>query len=151
MAFIQRFFIALFLVGTSMTTSASDLQLPAQFEVEAVLKQYIEGIRTGDVALLKSIFDKDARLHGYIMGNYVNGPLDVFLNDVAKNPAPAKSGEPFRATIVSLQVNDKIARGTVIEESYFGLNFTDHFHLLKNDKGSWVIVDKIFHHEPAKK
>ena len=151
MTLIKRFFIGLFLMGLSMTTLANDLQLPAQFEVEAVLKKYIEGIRTGDVALLKSVFDKDARLHGYIMGNYVNGPLDMFLNDVAKNPAPVKSGEPFRATIVSLQVNNNIARGTVIEESYFGLNFTDHFHLLKNDKGQWVIVDKIFYHEPPAK
>ncbi len=41
-------------------------------------------------------------------------------------------------------------RATVIEQSYFGLNFMDHFHLLKSPKG-WVIVDKIFYHEPPKK
>lgn len=133
-----------------MTTSADALQLPAYFEVEATLKKYIEGIRTGDVELLRSIFDKDARLHGYIMGNFVNGPLDVFLKDVAEKPAPVKSGEPFRATITAIHVHENIARGTVVEQSYFGLNFMDHFHLLRTDKG-WVIVDKIFYHEPPKK
>lgn len=133
-----------------MTTSADDLQLPAYFEVQAVLNKYIEGIRTGDVGLLKSIFDENARLHGYIMGNFVNGTLDVFLKDVAEKPAPVKSGEPFRATIVEMHVDETVARGTVIEQSYFGLNFRDHFHLLKTDRG-WVIVDKIFYHEPPKK
>lgn len=41
----------------------------------------------------------------------------------------------------------RTARGTVIEQCYFGLNFKDHFRLLKTDQG-WVIVDKLFHHEP---
>lgn len=150
MSALKRFFIGIFWVSASMTSSADSLQLPGYFEVEATLNKYIEGIRTGDVELLKSVFDKDARLHGYIMGNFVNGPLDVFLKDVAEKPAPVKSGEPFRASIVEIHVNENIARGTVIEQSYFGLNFMDHFHLLKTDKG-WMIVDKIFYHDPPKK
>jgi hypothetical protein len=149
MSAFKKLFLVIFLVA-SMTTSADSLQLPAYFEVQATLNKYIEGIRTGNVELLKSVFDENARLHGYIMGNFVNGPLDVFLKDVAEKPAPAKSGEPFRATIVDIHVNDNIARGMVIEQSYFGLSFMDHFHLLKTDKG-WVIVDKIFYHEPPKK
>lgn len=132
-----------------MTTPSDSLQLPAYFEVEAVLHRYIEGIRSGNVELLKSIFDEKAGLHGYIMGNFVNGTTEVFLQDVASKPAPVKSGEPFRATIVDIHVNGNVARGTVIEQSYFGLNFMDHFHLLKTSRG-WVIVDKIFHHEPPK-
>lgn len=133
-----------------MTSSADDLRLPAYFEVEAVLNRYIEGIRTGNVELLKSIFDEDARLHGCIMGNFVNGSLDVFLRDVAEKPAPVKSGEPFRAAIVAVHVNGNVARATVIEQSYFGLNFMDHFHLLKTARG-WLVVDKIFYHEPPGK
>lgn len=132
-----------------MTVPADNLQLPAHFEVEATVRRYIEGIRTGDVQMLKEVFDPDARLHGEIMGHRVHGPLDVFLKDVAEKPAPAKSGEPFRAAIVDLHVNGRVARATVIEESYFGLNFMDHFHLLMTDRG-WVIVDKIFHHEPPR-
>lgn len=132
-----------------MTGPTVDLQLPAHFEVKAALERYIEGIRTGDVALLQSVFDANARLHGYIMGQFVNGPLDVFLKDVTEKPAPVKSGEPFRATIVDIRVDGNVACGTVIEESYFGLNFVDHFHLLKTARG-WAIVDKIFHHEPPK-
>ena len=150
MAALKQIFLGILLVAASMTSSAENLQLPAYFEVEAILNKYIEGIRTGDVALLKRIFDKDARLHGYIMGNFVNGPLDVFLKDVAEKPAPVKSGEPFRASIVDIHVNENVARATVIEQSYFGLNFMDHFHLLKSAQG-WVIVDKIFYHEPPQK
>lgn len=133
-----------------MTTLTDSLQLSAYFEVQAALNKYIEGIRTGDVALLRSVFDENARLHGTIMGNEVNGPLDVFLKDVAENPPPVKSGEPFRAAIVDIHVNGNTARGTVIEQSYFGLNFMDHFHLLKTARG-WVIVDKLFYHEPPAK
>lgn len=132
-----------------MTRSSVDLQLPAHFEVLATLERYIEGIRKGDVALLQSVFDEHARLHGCIMGHFVNGPLDLFLKDVAEKPAPVRSGEPFRATIVDIRVDGHVARGSVIEESYFGLNFVDHFHLLRTERG-WVIVDKIFHHEPPK-
>ncbi|MBS0399148.1 MAG: nuclear transport factor 2 family protein [Proteobacteria bacterium] len=132
-----------------MTVPADNLQLPAHFEVETAVRKYIEGIRTGNVQLLKEVFDPDARLHGVIMGHFVHGPLDAFLKDVAEKPAPAKSGEPFRAAIVDLHVNGSVARATVIEESYFGLNFMDHFHLLKTERG-WVIVDKIFFHEPPR-
>lgn len=147
---LNKVLVGCLLLGASMVSAAENLQLSQYFEVEATLKKYIEGIRTGDVALLKSVFDENAGLHGYIMGNLVNGSLDMFLKDVAEKPAPSKSGEPFRATVVEIHVNRNVARGTVIEESYFGLNFMDHFHLLKTDKG-WVIVDKIFYHEPPKK
>lgn len=146
---LKRFVIGLLLAGASLAASASELQLPAIFQVEAVLKQYIEGIRTGDVEMLRRIFDKNARLHGYIMGNEVNGTMDLFLKGVAERPSPAKSGEPFRATITGIEVTDTIARGTVVEESYFGMNFVDHFHLLKTAQG-WVIVDKLFFHEAPK-
>ncbi|MCC7461021.1 MAG: nuclear transport factor 2 family protein [Gammaproteobacteria bacterium] len=132
-----------------MTTSAGTLQLPAYFEAQEALNKYIEGIRTGNVELLRSVFDANARLHGSIMGTLVNGPLDVFLKDVSERPPPAKSGEPFRAAIVELHVNGNVARGTVIEQGYFGLNFMDYFHLLKTERG-WVIVDKTFYHEPPK-
>lgn len=142
-----RLITSLFLMVASMTSTAENLQIPAYFEVQSVVNKYIEGIRTGDVQLLRNVFDKDARLHGYIMGKFVNGPIDIFLSDVAKNTPPAKSGEPFRATIVSIEVNVDVARATVVEESYFGMNFKDHFHLIKNGQG-WVIVDKIFYHEP---
>lgn len=145
-----RLVTALFLMVASMTSTAENLQVPAYFEVQSVLNKYIEGIRTGDMQLLRNVFAKDARLHGYIKGNFVNGPIDIFLNDVAKNTPPAKSGEPFRATIVSIEVNVDIARATVVEESYFGMNFKDHFHLIRSGQG-WAIVDKIFYHEPLTK
>jgi hypothetical protein len=133
-----------------MTTSTDNLQLPAYFEVQATVNKYIEGIRTGDLALLKSAFDPKAQLHGTIMGNVINGSIDGFFDDVAKHPAPVKSGEPFRAAIVDIHVNGDVARATVIEQSYFGMNFMDHFHLQNTGKG-WVIVSKIFYHEPPKK
>lgn len=130
-----------------MTPSTGHLHLPAYFAVHEIVSKYIEGIHTGDVQLLKSIFDDNARVHGHIMGNFINGPIDVFLDTVAASPSPASSGEPFRATIIGIHVNGSVAHATVAEESYCGLNFMDHFHLLQTDAG-WVIVDKIFCHEP---
>ncbi len=130
-----------------MSTPERNLQLASHFQVQATLEKYIEGLRTGNVELLKSIFDPHARLHGYLMGNFVNGPLDMFLADVASRPPPVESGEPFRASIVSIHVIGRIATATVVEESYFGLNFMDQFQLLETDRG-WIIVDKLFHHEP---
>jgi hypothetical protein len=135
--------------GAQEPQAAGSLDLPAYFEVQATVNKYIEGIRTGDLTLLRSAFDPGARLHGTIMGKVVNGPIEVFFNDVAKNPPPVKSGEPFRAAIIDIHVNGDVARASVIEQSYFGLNFMDHFHLQKTDKG-WLIVSKIFHHEPSK-
>lgn len=129
-----------------MSSPEANLQLASHFQVRATLEKYIEGLRTGDVALLKSIFDPHARLHGYLMGNFVNGPLDMFLADVASRPPPVESGEPFRASIVAIHVIGRIATATVVEESYFGLNFLDQFQLLETERG-WIIVDKLFHHE----
>lgn len=132
-----------------MTNRADEPKLPAYFEVQAILEQYIEGIRTGNVQLLRGVFDPDARLHGYLMGTLVDGPVELFLNDVAARPPPVKSGEPFRAAIVDIHVDRRVARGTVVEESYFGLDFVDHFHLLETARG-WRIVDKTFSHEPPR-
>jgi len=112
-------------------------------QVRAVLASYVEGCRTGDVALLQQIFHADAAMCGYLAGSPLVGGPQPFFDAVAGNPSPAESGASYDTQISAVQVNGRMATGTLREQGFLGMDFTNHFHLIEID-GSWKIVSKLF-------
>jgi hypothetical protein len=70
-------------------------------------------------------------------------PIQGLYDFVSSNPAPAKSGEPFSASVAAIEVAGSVASAKITEQSYQGHNFTDFFNLLKIE-GRWWIVSKVF-------
>ncbi len=120
--------------------SASDAD-----QVRGVIGRYIEGSQRGDLGLVKSVFHPDARMSGFLQGNMMVGGPQPFYDAVASAPSPEKSGEPYRAQITHLDVAGRVASVTLTEGPYWGLHFTNYFHLIRAGS-DWLIISKTFNH-----
>lgn len=114
-------------------------------EVRAVIEQYIKGSGTGDVGSLESIFHPNAVMFGYLRGQLMDGGPKPFFDLVGSQPSLQSQGADYRAEIASIRVDGDVATATLIEDGFFGMSFTDRFHLVRTD-GRWLIVSKLFRH-----
>ena len=118
----------------------------AAFEEDGIrqaINFYIEGLRQGSVETLKQAFHPEATMCGHLGETLMVVPIQGLYDFVSSNPAPAKSGEPFSASVAAIEVARSVASAKITEQSYQGHNFTDFFNLLKID-GRWWIVSKVF-------
>ena len=92
---------------------------------------------------MKAIFHPDALMSGYMMGEYMMGSPEPFFQVVKEHPSPSESGTVYTAEISKVEVTGKVARATLKETNFMGMNFTDYFHLAKVDK-KWMIISKTF-------
>lgn len=109
---------------------------------EAVLDAYTRGTATRDVALLKSIFHPEAVMTGYLGGQHLMGGPEPFYGALEGNEV----GADYTGATVALTTDGDIASGTTEEKNLLGLNFTNHFHLVKQPDGRWLITAKLFRH-----
>lgn len=115
-------------------------------EIQNTVGLYFDGMYHSDAGLLKQAFHPAAFLMGYYEGNFAHIPLETWLEMIGNTPAPAKSGEVYDMHIVSIDITDTVAV-VKVADLYLGLRFTDYLSLVKTGDG-WVIVNKVFHHEP---
>ena len=111
--------------------------------VRAVVQLYVDGVRSGDMALLSRAFHPDAQMYGRFNGQAMNMPIVKFIEIAQGMPAPAKSGEAYRATISAVELSGDAAVATLKEVNYQGADFVDYF-TLQHDNGTWKIVNKTF-------
>ena len=116
---------------------------PAEDGIRQAINYYIEGLREGSVETLKEGFHAQALMSGHLGETMMIVPIQGLYDFVAANPAPALSGEPFEASIVSIDVSGSAASARIAEKSYQGHDFATFFHLLKIED-RWWIVSKIF-------
>lgn len=111
--------------------------------VRQVLENYIEGSYIADTTLLKSLFHPDAAMSGYLDGTPDIGTPQPFYEELEENPSAKESGEVYHAEIVFIHIADAMASAGIVEDNLLGVNYVNHFHLLKID-GAWKIVSKIY-------
>ena len=110
--------------------------------VREAINYYVDGMRTGSVESLKKGFHQQAILCGYLGDEMIAAPIEGLYEWVDSNPAPAKTGEVFDCSILSIEITGRVAAATVRETSHEG-NVIDYFHLLKvGDR--WWIVSKLW-------
>jgi hypothetical protein len=119
--------------------------MPAEAAVRATIQLYLDGTREGDVSKVQRSFHPQIRMSGYLQGQLLVGGPEPFYEAVTNAPAPAKSGEPYRAEVTHVEVAGPAAAATLVEGPYLGMHFTTYFHLLEID-GRWQIVSKTFMH-----
>ncbi len=113
-------------------------------EILATLKNYFDGIYTGDVALLRSAFHPHATLFGEIKGASYYKLLDEYLLAVANRKSPRELGEAYSMVPISIEVLGNIALAKV-HCVMLGFNYYDFLSLLCHE-GRWVITAKLFTH-----
>lgn len=121
-----------------MTATATE-----QDDIRQTINFYIEGLREGSVETLKQAFHEQATMCGYLGETMMIVPIQGLYDFVAAHDAPAKSGEPFSASVAAIEVAGSVASARITEKSYQGFDFTTFFQLLKIE-GKWWIVGKVF-------
>ena len=114
--------------------------------VRAVVDDYFQGLYHGDVEKLRSAFHQNARIVGYREGTYTDLARDQWLERVSSRPIPSEKGESFDMRIESIDLTGAV--GVVkVRDLYTGLQFTDYLSVMKIE-GRWLIMNKVFHHDP---
>ena len=111
--------------------------------IRQAINFYIDGLREGSIETLKEAFHSEATMCGYLGETLLVVPIQGLYDFVGSHDAPAKTGEPFDASIAAIEVAGSVASARITEKSYQGFDFTTLFHLLKID-GRWWIVGKVF-------
>lgn len=106
----------------------------------AIEQYYFKGIYEGNTALLEQVFYKDALLFGDIKGEPYFKTAQQYIEGVGSRLSPEKSGKPFEAVIISIDVINTIAAVKLNVKMYnhHYYNFIT-FHLMN---GKWLIVNK---------
>jgi hypothetical protein len=109
--------------------------------IREAIGHYIEGMRTGNVEVLRQGFHQQAILCGYLGDEMIAAPIDGLFDWVNSNPAPATTGEAFDCEVLSLEITGRVASAKV-RETHEG-TVIDYFDLLKvGDR--WSIVSKLW-------
>ncbi len=117
--------------------------------IREAINYYAEGMRTGNLEILKKGFHQQAILCGYLGDEMIAAPIEGLYDWVASNPAPAETDDVFGCAILAIEVTGRVAAATVRETSHEE-DVIDYFHLLK-DQDRWWIVSKLWDAEPVNK
>ena len=115
--------------------------------IKATIELYIEGLRTGNIELLKKAFHPKAMMYGASSKAVTIVEIEGLYGFISSNEPPSKTGEPHQCFISSVNVAGLAASVEVVEESAYGNDYTNYFSLLKID-GTWVIVSKTYNCNP---
>ena len=107
--------------------------------IAETLQRYIDGARTGDIALLRSAFTPGARVSGSYSGKPVSWTLQEFCDAVAKGGA----APGLEARVVSMEHSGGAAMARLEALNWRGTRYTDFFVLVKQGDG-WCIDSKVF-------
>jgi hypothetical protein len=113
--------------------------------LEAVARDYLDGMTYADEARLRRAFHPKAHIVGHFRGRFEFDSLDAFIAACKAESLPP--GTPYRSAVASIEVTGDIAVMRLTDD-YVGLSFTDYLSLVKHD-GRWQIVNKVFYVHPA--
>jgi len=109
--------------------------------IREAINYYAEGMKTGNVEVLRQGFHEQAILCGYLGDEMIAAPIEGLFEWVNSNPAPATTGEAFACEVLSVEITGRVATAK-IRETHEGA-VIDYFHLLKHGD-RWSIVSKLW-------
>ncbi len=109
-------------------------------EIAKVVRQYINGAKSGRGDDMKPAFHKDATVFGYVGDDLFAGPIQQLFDWNDENDPTTE----LQAWIASIELIDTVATVRLELDNWTGYRFTDLFTLLKID-GEWKIMSKVFH------
>lgn len=109
--------------------------------VERAVLKYAEGCGTADEAAVIEAFSPDAVMWGRLAGDYVSMTGREFAASVIADAQPA--GPEYSHRVHTIDVTGDIATAILDEEQFLGLDFRNHFGLVRRE-GQWRICSKVF-------
>ncbi len=114
--------------------------------VEAVVKQYFDGLHEGDADKLGAIFHPSADLRWLEKGELQVLPIPDWLDRVRKRPSAKAEGKSRDDFIVTVDRSDEVTAFIKVRCQLPPRYFTDYLIAMKLKEG-WQIVSKSYRYD----
>ena len=115
-------------------------------QVKNIVQLYVDSMDESNPDKVKKAFHANAKVVGYLHGDFLEMSVDDFANFVAsQQPPPQEKGENVVYEILECEIEG--TTGCVkVRDTYLGITFLDTLSFIKND-GEWRIYNKLFNVE----
>lgn len=115
-------------------------------QIESIIQLYIDSLDESNPDKVKEAFHENAKVVGYLHGDFMEMSVDDFANFVAsQQPSPKEKGENIVFEVLTSSIEGTIAL-VKLRDKYIGITFLDILSLIKCD-GQWKIYNKLFNVE----
>ncbi|RBI85626.1 hypothetical protein DRV85_07800 [Rhodosalinus halophilus] len=109
--------------------------------IRETIDRYVEGMRTADVALLRSAFHEHANMFGDFGDELMAAPIETLFDWASAELEPGATGADHRVEIGDIEIAGGVALARVHERGFFGGNAREFLTLVRSDEG-WRISSK---------
>tara|TARA_Y100000817_G_scaffold18150_1_gene13321 strand:+ start:700 stop:1068 length:369 start_codon:yes stop_codon:yes gene_type:complete len=115
-------------------------------QIENVIQLYVDSMNESNPDKVKQAFHSNAKVVGYLHGDFMEMSVDDFAGFVAsQQPSPKEKGENVVFEILSCDIEGATA-AVKVRDKYLGITFLDTLSLIKVESG-WKLYNKLFHVE----
>ena len=115
-------------------------------QIENVIQLYVDSMNESNPDKVKQAFHSNAKVVGYLHGDFMEMSVDDFAGFVAsQQPSPKEKGEYVDFEILSCDIEGATA-AVKVRDKYLGITFLDTLSLIKVES-EWKLYYKLFHVE----
>ena len=115
-------------------------------QIETVVQLYVDSMDESNPDKVKQAFHSNAKVVGYLHGDFMEMSVDDFADFVAsQQPSPKDKGEEVVFEILSCQIEGTTA-SVKVRDKYLGITFLDTLSFIKVEN-EWKLYNKLFHVE----
>ena len=115
-------------------------------QIEEVVQLYVDSMNESNSEKVKQAFHTNAKVAGYLHGDFMEMSVDDFSDFVAsQQPSPKEKGENVIFEILSTEIEGTTAI-VKVRDKYLGITFLDTLSFIKIE-GEWKLYNKLFHVE----
>lgn len=118
----------------------------AKGQIKNLIQIYVDSMDESNPNKVKQIFHNNAKIVGYLHGDFMEMSVDDFAGFVAsQQPTPKEKGENVIFEIITCEIEGTTAV-VKLRDKYLGINFMDILSFIKIE-GEWKIYNKLFNVE----
>ncbi|MFM1594102.1 MAG: nuclear transport factor 2 family protein [Woeseiaceae bacterium] len=115
-------------------------------QIENIVQLYIDSLDESNPDKVKETFHENAKVVGYLHGNFMEMSVDDFAGFVAsQQPSPKEKSENVVFEILTCEIEGTTAL-VKVRDKYLGITFLDTLSFIKNES-EWKIYNKLFNVE----
>ena len=118
----------------------------AKGEIKNLIQIYVDSMDESNPNKVKQVFHNNAKIVGYLHGDFMEMSVDDFAGFVAsQQPSPKEKGENVIFEIITCEIEGTTAV-VKLRDKYLGITFMDILSFIKIE-GEWKIYNKLFNVE----
>ena len=118
----------------------------AKGQIKNLIQIYVDSMDESNPNKVKQIFHNNAKIVGYLHGDFMEMSVDDFAGFVAsQQPSPKEKGENVIFEIITCEIEGTTAV-VKLRDKYLGITFMDILSFIKIE-GEWKIYYKLFNVE----